>query len=171
MTTALLLIDVQNSMFNGESAVYQSDVMLKRILALEKYALEKQLPIFYLQHSGDVGSPEEKNTETWKLNPSLLLKGPVVEKTELNAFALTEIDQLLQKNNVNSLIIAGMQSDYCIFANSMAASQLGYDITLVSDAHSTCDSSTENAATIISGINEKLGSVVQLKTTEDILKS
>lgn len=171
MKTAVLIVDVQNSMFMKGWEVCDHVNILNRIKEIEARAIEKNIPLIYIQHSGDAGSPEEKGTETWKLHTDLKLKGPVVEKTTLNAFESSNLDQLLKQKNITNVIVCGMQSDYCIQANSLGARALGYNVTTIKDAHSTCDSSTQKAADIINDINYKLSqNSIRLLTTNEWMK-
>ncbi len=43
---------------------------------------------------------------------------------------------------IHRLVITGMQTDFCVNASSRGALKLGYDVTLVSDAHTTGDTPT-----------------------------
>ncbi|MFG6475031.1 isochorismatase family protein [Microbacterium sp. P06] len=44
------------------------------------------------------------------------------------------------------LVVAGAQSDYCIRTTTQAAAARGYDVTLVSDAHTTTDAEHDGVA-------------------------
>lgn len=146
--------------------------ILNRIKEIESDAIKKNMLLIYIQHSGDVGSPEEKGTETWKLHPELKLKGVVIEKSTLNAFESTNLDEILKNNNITEVVVCGMQSDYCIQANSIGARTLGYDVITIKDAHSTCDSNTQKASDIINDINLKLSqSSIRLLTTDEWIKN
>ena len=64
-------------------------------------------------------------------------------------------------------MIAGMQSNYCIDATTRRAVQEGFNVTLVSAAHSTFSFTEVPAEAIIEAQNTALGKLVPLaKTTE-----
>lgn len=56
-----------------------------------------------------------------------------------NAFRETELRELLEGLQVKDLTIAGMMTHMCIDTTVRAASDLGYQVTLVGDACATRD--------------------------------
>ena len=168
--TAVLIIDVQNVMFDENYPVHDSLNILKNIKKIENYALDHKLLTIYLQHAGGVGSPEEFGTEGWKLHPELSINGEVIGKREFEAFKSTKLNLVLKENKIEQVIICGMQSDYCIQANSRASVESGYKTILVKDAHSTCDSEEKSGKEIISSINSELESSVKLISTEELIQ-
>lgn len=167
--TAVLIVDVQNSMFDEVYPVYQSAKMLERIKEIEDFAVKNNLVSLYIQHSGAKGSPEERGTESWKLHSALSLNGLVFEKTTFSAFESTNLNSVLIEKGIKQLIVCGMQTDYCIEANCTAGAKLGYQVVLVKDAHSTCDSEEKTAADIIESMNVKLSEIARLISTEDLI--
>ena len=167
--TAVLIIDVQNVMFDENFPVHQSIEILDRIKKIEHFALDKQLLTIYIQHAGEAGSPEEHGTHGWQFHPALSLKGPTLEKKTFDAFESTNLGSLLSENKIKQVIICGMQSDYCINANSRTCAKMGYETILVKDAHSTCDSEELSAGNIITKINSDLENLVKLITTAELI--
>lgn len=78
------------------------------------------------------------------------------------------MDARLKSLGIHKLIVAGMQSEYCILNTCKGAHQLGFQVTLVSDAHSTYPSKTESAAEIRDRVNEELKGIVKLWRIEDL---
>src|SRR5262249_9429003 len=109
-------------------------------------------------------------TPGWALHPALPRKpnDVVIEKESPSAFAGTSLQQELEARDVRRLVIAGMQSELCIDATCRRSSALGYDVTLVTDAHSTFDGSSESAASIIARENDVLGPLVTLQLARDV---
>ena len=71
---------------------------------------------------------------------------------------------------VGRLIIAGIQTEFCVDTTCRRAFSLGYDITLMSDGHSTWDTDVLPADTIIAHHNRTLGGTfATLKRERDIL--
>lgn len=67
------------------------------------------------------------------------------------------------------LVIVGMKTEYCVDTTCRAAADLGFEVVLVSDAHSTTDSAVLNATQIIAHHNATLaGPFVKLMTTKDV---
>jgi nicotinamidase-related amidase len=91
----------------------------------------------------------------------------VYRKTTTDSFHETGLLQDLRAAGVTELVIAGMQSNYCIDATTRRAVQEGLNVTLVSDAHSTFSFTEEPASAIIEAQNAALGALVPLaKATE-----
>jgi nicotinamidase-related amidase len=67
-----------------------------------------------------------------------------------------------------SLIITGAQTDYCVNATSNAGAELGYDVTLVSDAHTTEDSETASASEIIDDKNLTFSQIGTVLPTAEV---
>ena len=71
----------------------------------------------------------------------------------------------LKARGIGHLIIAGIQTEYCIDTTCRRASSLGYEVTLVADAHSTWDTEHLSAWQIIDHPNQVLsGWFVTLET-------
>jgi len=58
----------------------------------------------------------------------------VLEKHEPNSFIGTGLQELLVDEGVTELVIVGMMSSMCIDSTTRAASELGFEVTVVSDA-------------------------------------
>jgi len=153
-TTALLVIDVQVGLITGPDPVYQADTILERIAGLIAAARAAGTPVIYVQDKdvGGVGTPE------WQIHPAVA-PAPndlVVRKAWSDSFYETTLAAELQARGISQLAIVGMKSDVCVTMTSMRAVALGYDVTLVSDAHTTTDGSLLTAAQTIAYHNDFL---------------
>ncbi len=170
MTQALLVVDAQMSMFEGDWPVHEAELMLTRLEALIAHARATHMPVFFVQHNGAAGEPEEPGTPSWELSPRLAIRAhePIVQKTTGNAFFETDLAQQLAAQSVDALVICGFQSDYCVNATVRGAVELGIPVTLIADAHSTIDSDL-SAVEQIAAINNALAGVATLVTADSIL--
>lgn len=57
-------------------------------------------------------------------------------KIGFNAFANTELDELLRGKSIRNVLICGMVTSLCIDSSGRAAYERGYDVTIVSDCTS-----------------------------------
>lgn len=137
---ALCVIDVQNAMVMGSNPVYRSHEVLSNIKELIQKAREKSIPVIYVQHNED-NSDFQKGLKSWEIVDLIkpLKEDVIIHKTFSDSFKETNLKQVLDKQETNELIIVGMQTDYCVNATSLRAHELNYDVTVVSDAHSTFD--------------------------------
>ena len=156
--TALLVIDVQNGMFTEDDPVYQGAGLLATIGDLLAKARAAQVPVIYIQHDGGAGDPLEPGSAGWPIHPAIApAEGePVIRKATPDSFHKTTLQAELAARGVTKLIIAGIQTECCVDTTCRRASSLGYQTTLVRDAHSTWDSRTLSAAQIIAHHNDTL---------------
>lgn len=133
--TALLVIDAQNAILAGAAG---RDGVLANIGGLIGKARAEGVPVIWIQHSGD-GLPP--GSEAWRLVPELDRqdRDPLVHKIYGDSFEATDLAEILAGYGVGRLVVAGAQSDACIRATIHGAFVRGYDVSLVSDAHTTGD--------------------------------
>ena len=136
--TALLVIDLQVAVVEG---CFDASGVLQRTAWLVDRARNSGVPVIWVQDHGDlpVGTPG------WELAPPLARRPdePLVMKEYRDSFADTNLADILTTLQVKRLVVAGAQSDYCIRTTTQSAVVRGYDLTLVSDAHTTTDAEYE----------------------------
>lgn len=74
----------------------------------------------------------------------------------------------LEVRGVTRIVIAGLQSDYCIRETTRGALSRGLQVTLVSDGHSTYDGGGRTAADIIAAVNKEFENRANLVTAEAV---
>ena len=145
--TALLIVDVQTALVDGANPVYQLNTLLENISRLISQARATGIPIIYIQDNDvdEIGSPG------WQIHPAIAPEADdlVIRKPETDAFYGTTFQQELESRGIHHLIINGCKSEVCIDATCRKAIDLGYHVTLVSDAHSTTDNPILTAPQII----------------------
>jgi nicotinamidase-related amidase len=169
--TALLVIDVQVCNFEGSAAVYKGADLLSKIGALVNQARAAGQPIVYIQHCGSEGAIDHPGTPGWEIHPVIApIKGDlVIQKRHPDAFQETNLLRELESMGVKRLIISGIQTEYCVDTTCRRAYSLGYEVTLVQDAHSTWDCHHLTASQIIEHHNTVLGGwFVKLKAANQI---
>jgi len=135
--TALLIIDVQVGVVG---AAYQRDAIIANIQTLLTAARASGTPVIWVAHSEEqmpIGS------EAWQYVPELvrLESEPLVHKLYGDSFEATDLEAALAAAKVGHLVVVGAQTDACIRSTIHGAFTRGYDVTLVSDAHTTEDMS------------------------------
>jgi len=141
---ALLVIDVQNDVVGG---AHDRDAVVANIAALVERARVAGAPVVWVQHSEEPGMPI--GSDGWQyVNELAMGEGePVVHKVHGDSFEATDLEQILAGLGVGALTVVGAQSDACIRSTIHGAFTRGYDVTLVSDAHTTEDLSEWGAPT------------------------
>jgi nicotinamidase-related amidase len=171
MSTALLVIDLQQGMFADVVAPYRGDEVLQRVAALLERARASKLPIFHVQHDGGAGDVLAKGSPGFAHHPAVAPKAsePVIEKRHVSAFHDTDFHAQLVRAGVDRLVVAGMQTEYCVDTACRAAVALGYKVALVADAHSTFDSTELPGERIVAHHNNTLsGAFVELVTSDKV---
>jgi nicotinamidase-related amidase len=166
----LLIVDAQVNQFEPPLAVHDGPTILTRLTSLVARARAANLPVAFIQNDGGEADPDLPGTPGWALHPELLPQGSerVYRKKTTDSFHETGLLEDLRAAGITDLVIAGMQSNYCIDATTRRAVSEGFSVTLVSDAHSTFSFTDEPASAIIQTQNEALGTLVKLATTDEV---
>ncbi|MEV5839202.1 cysteine hydrolase family protein [Nocardia sp. NPDC052112] len=135
--TALLVIDVQNGVV-GEA--YERDAVVANIATLVDRAREQGARVVWIQHSDAELVP---GSALWEYVPELVRRDsePLVHKRFGDSFEDTKLAQVLAEAGVGRLVVTGAETDACIRSTIHGAFVRGYDVTLVSDGHTTFDKS------------------------------
>ncbi len=138
--TVVLAIDLQAGVMPG---CHDEKGVLARAAALVDRARDAGTPVVWVHHDPvGVGTPD------WELaEPLHRVEGePLVRKSYRDSFADTDLRQVLDGLGATHLVISGAQSDYCVRTTMQRAAAEGYDVTLVSDAHTTVDAKWDGVA-------------------------
>jgi nicotinamidase-related amidase len=152
-TTALLIIDVQQGLFEKHVPIYKAEELLKNINFLVGRAHECGVPVFFIQHSDS--KTLVKGSRGWQLHPQLHHQriDYLIHKQQGNAFEDTQLDTILKSNHISRLVVAGLVTHGCVKATCLGARLLGYEVILVNDAHSNF---SNDAPQLIDKWNQKL---------------
>jgi len=155
--SALLIIDVQVGIIEGLHA-FRGREVLDQITELLSKARVAKTPIIYVQHDGESGHPLEAGTEGWRIHPQINPRQEdlIIRKRASDSFFETTLQTELEVRNINQLIVAGCMTQYCVDTTVRRAISMGYDVTLVSDAHTTIDNRLLTAEQIIAHHNALL---------------
>ncbi|MDO8645725.1 MAG: cysteine hydrolase family protein [Candidatus Planktophila sp.] len=131
--SALLVIDVQNGVvdnaFGRESVIAHISEVITKARAMN-------VPVIWVQHSDE---ELEIGSDSWKIVPELEPGSDevIIRKLFRSSFVETQLSELLASLGVDHLYITGAQTNNCVRHTCHGALELGYDITLISDAHTT----------------------------------
>jgi len=154
---ALVIIDVQVGIIEGFHA-HRATEVLGHINKLLLKARATNTPIIYIQHDGEAGHPLEVGTEGWAIHPAIKphAEDLIIRKRASDSFFETTLQRELESRGIKHLIVTGCMTEYCVDTTSRRAVSIGYDVTLVSDAHTTIDNKLLTAAQIIAHHNALL---------------
>lgn len=137
--TALILIDIQNDYFPGGlwpvDGIDQASVEAARLL---DHARAKGMPVLHMRHEilsdnapffrpGSIGA---------EIHPSVtpITGEAIILKHKPNSFLGTDLKAQLDGADISDVMLAGAMSQMCIDATARAASDFGYNTTVVQDA-------------------------------------
>jgi nicotinamidase-related amidase len=112
------------------------DQVIESIKTVVQAARAKKVPLIWVQHSDEelkIQSPE------WELVPELGVEpGDYrIDKHHNSCFADTELEKILEETKATQIVLAGAATNWCIRATAYGALDRGYDLTLISDGHTT----------------------------------
>ena len=148
---AMLVIDMQVGMLDGETPPVDVDGVVYRINKVARALRSTSGLVVFVQHWGPEGDLFAPNSPGCEILPSLEMfeRDVVVSKTACDSFCDSRLQSVLKQHDVTELLIAGWATDFCVDTTVRAAASLGYSICVVGDAHTCSDRAHLDAATII----------------------
>ncbi|MBL8351277.1 MAG: isochorismatase family protein [Burkholderiaceae bacterium] len=137
--SALLVVDVQVGVV---AQAWDRDRIVVNISLAVRRAREAGVPVVWVQHDGD---GLERGSAAWQWVPELEpLPGELrIHKRFNSAFEGTGLPGELDRLGVGRILLAGAATNWCVRATAYGALDRGYDVTLISDAHTTQDMAIE----------------------------
>lgn len=137
--TALLLIDIQDGLdqldyYGGERNNPQAEKNCRRIL--DQFRTNKW-PVFHVKHnSTNPDSPLHPDHQGNNIKDIVapILGEPVIEKNVNSAFIGTNLQERLDELGLKHLIVVGLTTEHCVSTTVRMAANLGYQVTLATDA-------------------------------------
>lgn len=180
---ALLLVDIQKAFLekdypglirNNENAEFICGKILKKWRTLD-------LPIIHVRHSST--NPESKLHKSrpgFEFNDYVTpLENEMVLTKEVNsAFIGTNLENILIKSHIDTLVIVGMTTNHCISTTVRMSGNLGFDTYLISDSTACYNTKGLNGEIIacntiynsaLASLQEEFATVIDSKELFDIL--
>ena len=152
----LLVVDVQNSMMLEHP--YNEERVIANIQRLLLTARERGLEVIYVQHDDGEGSDLERDSEGWKIYSEIApLDGEKIFDKHFNsAFVKTGLKDYLIQNKKDTIILVGLQTEYCIDATCKAAFEHGFKVIIPEETNSTFDNEFMPAEKLYKYYNYKI---------------
>lgn len=172
-TTALLIIDVQRGAFDGvlHPPINQPDALIDSATRLLNAARSGGVPVVFVQHCEGPGELFTVDTPQWALHDALVPQSgeAVVHKRASSAFEDTDLAQVLANMKADSLVLCGLQSEFCVSNTAKSALTNGFKVTIAQDGHSTWPSGELSADAIKARANAALADAGATLATVDNL--
>lgn len=144
---ALLIIDVQKAIMDEKP--HNSEILINTINDLSSACREKNIEVIYVRHDGVTGELA-MGSEGWEIYHDIKPYDDekIFDKRYNSAFKNTGLKEYLQENSITTLILAGLQTEYCIDASIKAAFEYGFQLIIPQNGFSTIDRETMSAQAI-----------------------
>lgn len=119
----------------------------KNVKKILEHWRKQSLPVIHIKHCSteEASSLREDNAGNEFKAECKPLENEIIFKKSVNsAFIGTSLEQHLKENNFHKLTIVGLTTDHCISTTTRMAGNLGFDVTLISDATATFDRAGPN---------------------------
>ena len=175
MSTALLIVDVQQGLCEGEHDAFESQQVIARINVVSEKARNAAALVIFIQH-GSTSGYLELGRDAWQLARGLHVEASdlCLRKTTPDSFDRTELEEVLRSHGVSGLVICGMHTEFCVDTTTRRALALGFPVVLVEDAHTTVGNKHLSAAQVIQHHNDTLTNItsfgprVQVVSSDDL---
>lgn len=154
--SALLVIEMQN-VFRTDLNII-SDKQLNNIKAIIAASEKAGVNIIYVRHNDSAeisksmvdwwnGDKIEYGSHGWKMLDGFDTTGKIViDKNQYSAFFKTELNEVLQENNIEDVILVGVMTNCCCETTARDAFMYGYRVFFINDATSTINEELHLAA-------------------------
>ena len=166
MATALVLVDAQRNMLEGAEPVPSAAAIGPILAGLLARARDAGALVVHVQNDGGEDDPDRPDTPGWELVFTPAPGEVTVRKDVSDAFAANpDLATTLTEAGVDKVVVAGMQSEYCVQATTRGALAAGFAVVLATDAHATYG---DRAALISAEVDHELsGAGVRVVASAD----
>lgn len=135
----LLLVDAQKEITNER--LYKFREFVSTVKLLIKTARENGVEVIFVRHDDGVGTPMTKGLDGFELYEEFAPEGDekTFDKRVNSPFRDTGLAEYLSSKNETEIIVAGLQTDYCIDAAVKCGFERGYKIIVPRYANTTFD--------------------------------
>jgi nicotinamidase-related amidase len=160
MGTAVLVIDVQQGLCEGNGAPLDCSGTIVRINHVTRKARAAGAPVIFIQHESKAGYLEH-DSPAWQLAIGLEVQPSdiKVRKTTPDSFLRTDLEAILRTKGVDKLVVCGMHTEFCVDTTTRRALALGFPVVLVSDGHTSAGNTSISAQQVIAHHNATLTNI------------
>lgn len=169
--TALLIVDVQNALVDEKP--FNIDRILFNIKELSDACRVNGIEVIYIQHDGEKEDNLEPLSHGWDIHNSIYPEQgeKIIRKTHNSAFKNTELEEYLARKNIETLILVGMQTEYCIDTTCRVTFEKGYKLIMPEETNTTFDNGDLSGSEIYTYHNFRIfkDRFAEVKSLDDII--
>jgi nicotinamidase-related amidase len=137
--TVLLVVDVQKVLIDEHP--YNEQKVIENIKNLISFARAKDIEVIYVRHDDGAGTELDAGSDGWQIyeeiSPTTTEK--IFDKQYNSAFLKTGLKEYLDSKEITTIILTGLQTEYCIDTTCKCAFEYGYKIIIPEETNSTYD--------------------------------
>lgn len=146
--TALLVVDVQTALIKEHP--YMEKEVVSNISELIALCRKQQIEVIYVRHDDGKDSDLEKGSPGWHILEAIAPASgeKIFDKQRNSAFNGTGLRDYLDGRSITTLVLVGLQTEYCIDATLKVAFEYGYKILFPEGTTTTFDNGSLKAEKI-----------------------
>jgi nicotinamidase-related amidase len=160
MKYCLVIVDMQKGIFELKQPVCGAESLVQNISRAVRFAREKGIAVAFSRHENN--SFLKCGTAGHDIIDALeACEGDsIIPKKHPDVFADTRLDDILKTEGIGGLIVTGLISNGCVKDACLSALKRGYEVILLSNAHSTFYSGGNKIVEAVNREMEKAGARV-----------
>lgn len=150
----LLVVDTQKAIINNE--LYNFELFESHIKELIKTARNNGIEVIFVRHDDGTDNELTKGNDGFQIYEEFKpVKGEMIFDKKVNSsFKDTGLLEYLKNKDETTVVIVGLQTDYCIDATVKAGFEHGFKMIVPENTNSTFDNEYMSARQIYRYFNE-----------------
>ena len=169
----LLVVDVQNALIKKHP--YNEQKVIHNIKKLILAARGTNKEVIYVRHDDGKGTEFEKGTDSWQIYEDISPNSSeyIVEKKYNSAFHKTGLREYLGSKEIDTIILVGLQTEYCMDATLKSAFDYEYKIIIPEETNTTFDNEYLSGEKLYKFYNYKIWNkrFADVLSMDDVIKT
>ena len=135
----LLVVDTQRAITNNR--LYQFDLFVSHVKELIEKARHNDIEVIFVRHDDGAGNELTKGNDGFEIFGGFQPEASeiIIDKNANSSFKDTGLLEYLRQKGENTIMIVGLQTDYCIDATIKAGFEHGFRMIVPENTNSTFD--------------------------------
>lgn len=144
-TMVLLIVDTQKLI--TKEGLYEFELFTEHVKELIQHARQNDIEVIYVRHDDGEGNELTRGTEGFGIYDAFKpAKGErIFDKNVNSPFKESGLLEYLREKDEDTIIVAGLQTDYCIDATIKCGFEHGFRMIVPANANSTYDNAFMSA--------------------------
>ena len=170
--SVLMVVDVQTGLIKKHP--YNEQKVIDNIKELISIARDNKKEVLYIRHDDGKGEELEYGTDGWQIYADVVpnKSEQIFEKQYNSAFYKTELRRYLESKDIDTIILVGLQTEYCIDATCKSAFDYGYKVIIPEETNTTFNNEYLSGDKLYEFYNYKIWNkrFANVISVEDVIK-